>query len=151
MDPIDLFVRAPPKAELHVHLEGGLEPELLLALADRNKIALPRSTPEALRWSTPEALRGACQVQHYAARDRLWVGAPSHLTDLALNSDDPAYFGGSVNQKFIQCRHTVGLLADDLVGLARNSLTASFMPATDIARAVGRLGDYVARYQASAL
>lgn len=37
-----------PKAELHVHLEGTLEPDLLLALARRNRVKLPYDSPEAV-------------------------------------------------------------------------------------------------------
>ena len=36
-------------AELHLHLEGTLEPELAFALAERNKIALPWRDPDDLR------------------------------------------------------------------------------------------------------
>jgi len=38
-----------PKAELHVHIEGTLEPELIFALAQRNGVTLPYASVEALR------------------------------------------------------------------------------------------------------
>jgi hypothetical protein len=38
-----------PTAELHVHIEGTLEPELLVKLARRNGIALPSTDPDELR------------------------------------------------------------------------------------------------------
>jgi len=43
------FVRALLKAELHLHIEGTLEPEMMFALAERNGIALPYPTVEAAR------------------------------------------------------------------------------------------------------
>lgn len=42
------FISGMPKAELHVHLEGTLEPDMLLALAQRNRIKLPYTSPEAV-------------------------------------------------------------------------------------------------------
>jgi len=49
--PADLraFIEALPKTELHLHIEGTLEPELLFALAQRNKVELPYASVEALR------------------------------------------------------------------------------------------------------
>lgn len=43
------LVQAMPKAELHIHIEGSLEPELIFALAQRNGVALPYPGVEALR------------------------------------------------------------------------------------------------------
>jgi adenosine deaminase len=45
----DAFVRQLPKAELHVHIEGTLEPELAFALAARNDVRLPYADVAALR------------------------------------------------------------------------------------------------------
>ena len=43
------LLRAMPKAELHIHIEGSLEPELIFALAQRNDLPLPYASVEALR------------------------------------------------------------------------------------------------------
>ena len=50
IDPqLERFARELPKTELHLHVEGTLEPELMLRLAERNGIALPYADVDALR------------------------------------------------------------------------------------------------------
>jgi adenosine deaminase len=51
MIDIETFVRGLPKTDLHMHLEGSIEPELMMELAARNGVPL--------RWNTADALRRA--------------------------------------------------------------------------------------------
>ena len=43
------LLRRMPKAELHIHIEGSLEPELIFALAQRNGVQIPYASVEELR------------------------------------------------------------------------------------------------------
>src|SRR5438874_12720395 len=45
----DTLIRGLPKCELHIHIDGSLEPNLMFALARRNGIRLPYASVEALR------------------------------------------------------------------------------------------------------
>lgn len=49
MTSLDQFITAIPKAELHLHIEGSLEPELMFDLARRNKVAIPFASVEEVR------------------------------------------------------------------------------------------------------
>ncbi len=49
MSDIDATIARLPKAELHIHIEGSLEPELLFALGKRNNVRLAYPEVEALR------------------------------------------------------------------------------------------------------
>nr|WP_260927836.1 adenosine deaminase [Novosphingobium sp. 9] len=46
---LDAFIVGLPKAELHLHIEGSLEPELMFALAARNSVAIPYASVEDVR------------------------------------------------------------------------------------------------------
>ena len=48
-DRLPELLRLMPKAELHIHIEGSLEPELIFALAARNGVAIPYASVEELR------------------------------------------------------------------------------------------------------
>jgi adenosine deaminase len=50
LDPaLDALIAALPKAELHLHIEGSLEPELMFALARRNGVTIPFASVEDVR------------------------------------------------------------------------------------------------------
>lgn len=49
MSSIEAFIRGIPKAELHLHIEGTLEPQMVFDLASKHGIALRYPTVEALR------------------------------------------------------------------------------------------------------
>ena len=48
-DRLPELLRCMPKAELHIHIEGSLEPEMIFALAQRNGIAIPYNSVDELR------------------------------------------------------------------------------------------------------
>jgi adenosine deaminase len=49
MESLDRYARGLPKAELHLHIEGTLEPELMFELAARNGVPLPYATVDEVR------------------------------------------------------------------------------------------------------
>jgi adenosine deaminase len=49
MTDLSAFIAGLPKAELHMHIEGSLEPELMFALAKRNRVDIPFASVEEVR------------------------------------------------------------------------------------------------------
>ena len=58
-----------------------------------------------------------------------------------INSDDPAYFGGYINENFTQTFAALGLDAQSAYTLARNSFNASFIEPAERARHMDRLNE----------
>jgi len=71
---MDGFLRGLPKAELHVHIEGTLEPELIFAMAARNGLAPSHASVEELR-----AAYEFNNLQEFL--DIYYVGAAALLTE----------------------------------------------------------------------
>ncbi len=75
---------------------------------------------------------------------RAMLDAGLHVT---VNSDDPPYFDGYVSENMIACQRALGLSADDLARLARNSITAAFMSPNEAAQALARIDAHVADFR----
>lgn len=84
-DDLSAFIAALPKAELHLHIEGSLEPELMFALAKRNKVAIPFDNVEAVR-----AAYSFSRLQDFL--DIYYAGAEVLRTELDFYELADAYF-----------------------------------------------------------
>ena len=79
------FVRGLPKAELHMHIEGSLEPELMFELAQRNGVTLPFASVEEIR-----AAYDFSNLQDFL--DIYYQGAGVLITEADFKSLALAYF-----------------------------------------------------------
>jgi adenine deaminase len=59
-----------------------------------------------------------------------------------VNSDDPSYFGGYINENFIAIQEALGLTEDHIATLARNSFIGSFLRDNDKAAALTRFDTF---------
>jgi adenosine deaminase len=63
---------------------------------------------------------------------------------VTVNSDDPAYFGGYLLENYMAVQRALDLTRADIVQLARNSITASFLPQADKQKWLDRITSYAA-------
>jgi adenosine deaminase len=61
---------------------------------------------------------------------------------VTLNSDDPAYFGGYVNENYRQLAQAVGLTREQVTQMAINSFEGSFLGEADKAARVAEVKAY---------
>nr|VFK13582.1 MAG: adenosine deaminase [Candidatus Kentron sp. LPFa]VFK29531.1 MAG: adenosine deaminase [Candidatus Kentron sp. LPFa] len=64
-----------------------------------------------------------------------------------INSDDPAYFGGYINENYLAAQAALGLGAEDLYRLARNSFEAGFLSPADQQRFIAELDACMASFR----
>ena len=90
------LLRAAPKAELHIHIEGSLEPELIFELARRNGIALPYADVEALRQAY-----AFTNLQSFL--DVYYAGASVLITEADFDAMAWAYFERAARDNVVHC------------------------------------------------
>jgi adenosine deaminase len=69
---------------------------------------------------------------------------------VTVNSDDPAYFGGYVNDNYYAVRQALALTDEELAMIARNSFGAAFLDETTKAKYLAEVDRYVAAVARSA-
>lgn len=99
MTDLDSFIRALPKAELHLHIEGSLEPELMFALAKRNGVAIPYASVEDVRAAYAFGNLQDFLDIYYAGADVLRTSQDFH--DLAAAYFDRAAADGVVHAELM--------------------------------------------------
>ena len=70
---MEAFIRELPKAELHVHVEGTLEPDMRLRLAERNGVEMPYATAEELAASYEYRDLASFLALYFSGMDVLWT------------------------------------------------------------------------------
>lgn len=105
------------------HGNRALEDGTLVARLGREQMTLTVCPLSNLR------LCGIARLEDHPLKRMLSLGLRA-----TVNSDDPAYFGGYVNDNYLRTAAAIGLTADEIVELARNSFRGSFLPQAEIER-----------------
>jgi adenosine deaminase len=93
------FITGLPKAELHLHIEGSLEPELMFALAARNGVAIPFASVEEVRAAYSFSRLQDFLDIYYKGADVLRTEADFH--DLAVAYFDRAAADGVIHAEIM--------------------------------------------------
>jgi adenosine deaminase len=128
---IEDFIRGLPKTDLHMHLEGSIEPELMLLLAERNRISL--------RWDSPEAMRAAYQFEDLRSfLDLYFEGCRVLITERDFYDVTSAYLKRAVTDGVVRAELFIGPQSFTERGTATAALMNGVLAAIDDAeRAFG--------------
>lgn len=137
MTDLDRFITGLPKAELHLHIEGSLEPELMFALAERNGVTIPFASVDEVRAAYAFSNLQDFLDIYYAGASVLVTQADFH--DLAMAYFDRAAADGVVHAEimFDPQTHTdrgiafetviAGLLSAMAEAKARHGMTSALI------------------------
>ena len=115
------------------HGNRALDDEDLVARLVRSRVPLTVCPLSNLR------LRVVAQASAHPLKTMLDKGLVA-----TVNSDDPAYFGGYINDNYITMQEALGLTRGEIVTLARNSFEASFLSRKEKDVQLARLDAYIA-------
>lgn len=105
------------------HGNRALEDGTLVARLGREQMTLTVCPLSNLR------LCGIKRLEYHPLKRMLALGLRA-----TVNSDDPAYFGGYVNDNYIRTAAAIDLSADEIIELAKNSFRGAFLPEAEIER-----------------
>lgn len=114
------------------HGNRALEDERLVARLARDRMPLTVCPLSNHRLQVVPDLRNH-PVRHMMEKDLL----------VTLNSDDPAYFGGYVNDNYRAVQQSLVLAPQELIAVARNSFIASMMPPAEKEQALAQFDNAV--------
>jgi adenosine deaminase len=89
-----------------------------------------------------QALRIVVDLAHHPLADLLAAGVM-----VTVNSDDPPYFGGYVNENYAAVQESLTLQDATLAQLARNSFTGSFADSDTVNRHLAEIDSYLLSHQ----
>jgi adenosine deaminase len=110
------------------HGNRSLEDAALVARIARERVPLTMCPLSNLR------LRVVDDLAHHPLRRMMDKGVLA-----SVNSDDPAYFGGYVNQNYLAISAALRLGRDEIAAIVRNGITASLMPAAEKDKALAEV------------
>lgn len=84
-------------------------------------------------------LRVVGRLEDHPLRDMLQLGL-----NVSINSDDPSYFGGYIGANYERVQTALELTDEELAGIARNSIEATFLPEDEKQGLLAKLNEYVA-------
>ena len=127
---MDEFIRSIPKAELHVHIEGTLEPELKFELAARNGLQLPYGSADEMRAAYDFDDLSSFLAQYYEGMSVLLAEADFY--DLAM-----AYFERVATQGLVYVEMYFDPQAHTSRGIAFETVITGLRRAQDAAQELG--------------